>query len=84
MKKLFDKCAVANKAVNVSLLFKDFTKIFNSAGLIDYAKYYSERKVFEKGRVVGFRNKGKDKLELQICCSGGWVWWTWSKARQSS
>uniref|UniRef100_A0A1I7ZZG8 F-box domain-containing protein n=1 Tax=Steinernema glaseri TaxID=37863 RepID=A0A1I7ZZG8_9BILA len=42
LKKLFEKCAVANKEVTIRVTPKDSTQILDSTGPIDYDKYYSE------------------------------------------
>uniref|UniRef100_A0A1I8ALY9 FBA_2 domain-containing protein n=1 Tax=Steinernema glaseri TaxID=37863 RepID=A0A1I8ALY9_9BILA len=77
MKKLFEKCAEANREVRVRV-----TTISDSTDPIDYDKYYSERKVLEHGTEVLFTNQDKKKLELRLFHSNRlWLEWKWSKER---
>uniref|UniRef100_A0A1I7YRD2 SAWADEE domain-containing protein n=1 Tax=Steinernema glaseri TaxID=37863 RepID=A0A1I7YRD2_9BILA len=101
LKKLFEKCATANKRVSVSFIPediwanktvtiwakpKDYTKILDSTGPIDYDKYYSEREVIQPEREVRFVNEDKEKLKLQVRLYEGThryastIEWMWLKA----
>uniref|UniRef100_A0A1I7Y7S7 FBA_2 domain-containing protein n=1 Tax=Steinernema glaseri TaxID=37863 RepID=A0A1I7Y7S7_9BILA len=85
MKKLFEKCALANREVSVMFILQNSTTMFDSTDPINYDKYYSERKVLEEGNEVLFGKEDKKKLELQICrWNMLWLKWTWSKERLSS
>uniref|UniRef100_A0A1I7Z0X4 DDE_Tnp_1 domain-containing protein n=1 Tax=Steinernema glaseri TaxID=37863 RepID=A0A1I7Z0X4_9BILA len=74
LKKLFEKCMMANKKVWVRVLSEHPMKVFDSTGPIDYNKYYSESKVIKEGEEVRFANEDKDELELRVCCSLEWKW----------
>uniref|UniRef100_A0A1I7YLH2 N6_N4_Mtase domain-containing protein n=1 Tax=Steinernema glaseri TaxID=37863 RepID=A0A1I7YLH2_9BILA len=72
LKTLFEKCAVSNKKVRVSVPF-------DSTVVIDYGKYYSKKEVRDKGKVVIFSNENEDRLEFKMSRSsdyvGGRDWW---------
>uniref|UniRef100_A0A1I7YQI4 RNA-directed RNA polymerase n=1 Tax=Steinernema glaseri TaxID=37863 RepID=A0A1I7YQI4_9BILA len=79
MKMLFGKCVLSNKTVRMAIP-DDSPKIFDSVSPIDYDKYYSEREVLDEREEVCFRNKNKEKLDLQVHhLLGKWVMWKWSK-----
>uniref|UniRef100_A0A1I7Z736 F-box domain-containing protein n=1 Tax=Steinernema glaseri TaxID=37863 RepID=A0A1I7Z736_9BILA len=80
MKKLFEKCAVGNKTVQIWLIPEDSTKILDLTDPIDYDKYYSDREILRPWEIVRFGNKEKEKLTLQVYRSyGESIGWMWFK-----
>uniref|UniRef100_A0A1I7ZMD4 Sensory transduction histidine kinase n=1 Tax=Steinernema glaseri TaxID=37863 RepID=A0A1I7ZMD4_9BILA len=76
VRKLLEKCAMANKTVDIWVLLEDSKQILDSMYQSDYLNYYYE--IIEQAR-ARLGDKEKDKLEFVMFQCEEWIGWRWSE-----
>uniref|UniRef100_A0A1I7Y9L0 F-box domain-containing protein n=1 Tax=Steinernema glaseri TaxID=37863 RepID=A0A1I7Y9L0_9BILA len=81
--RLFEKCAISGKKVQIWVLPDDPTNSSDSVDFVDYDKYYSEKEVLEGGKTLLFSNGEEPNLKVRVeRVNAGWLQWKWSGARR--